>query len=102
MGLVVKIHQRNGRTVVAVCDSDIIDNLFEEGNMQLDLTKDFYKGDVLEDVQVIGDIIRNADCVNIVGDKAIKLALNEGIIDTDHVKKISGIPHAQVVIIHDA
>jgi len=102
MGLVVKIHQPDDRTVVAVCDSDLIDSVFEEGNMQLDLTKDFYKGDLLEDAQIIGDIIRNADCVNIVGDRSVKLALNEGVIEEEHVKKIGGVPHAQVVIIHDA
>ncbi|MBW3018604.1 DUF424 family protein [Candidatus Woesearchaeota archaeon] len=102
MRLVVKIHHKDGRTVVAVCDSDLIDSVFEEGNTQLDLTKDFYKGDVYEDAQAIGDIIRNADCVNIVGEKAVKLALNEGVLEEGHIKTIGGIPHAQVVIIHEA
>ncbi len=98
--MIVKIHKRENRTVVAVCDSDLVGRKFEEGERQLDLTGDFYKGEERDDKEV-GDIIRNADIVNLVGPNAVKIGLQEEVITQDHVITIAGIPHAQAVISHD-
>ena len=86
--------------VAAVCDSDLLGKKFEEDNKQLDLTSDFYKGEETDDMTV-GDTLRNADHANLVGEKAIKLGIQEGIIDESHVKKIADIPYAQAIIIHE-
>ena len=69
----------------------------EDGDLQLDLTSDFYKGDEKTDEE-IGDLLRNAHCINIVGEKSVALAIKEGIIDDSGVKKISGIPYVQGVV----
>ena len=43
--MIVKIHKMpDGRSVIAVCDSNLLGKKFEEKNLQLDLTADFYKG----------------------------------------------------------
>ena len=43
--MIVKIHKRDDRTILAVCDSDLIGRTFTEGERQLDLSSDFYKGE---------------------------------------------------------
>ena len=101
MKLVVKVHHKDERTVVAVCDSNILGKLFEEGDLQLDLRSEFFNGDIYDDMLVVGDLLRNADSVNIVGDESVKLGLYEGVIDPDHVKVVQGVPHAQAVILHE-
>jgi len=88
------------KTVVAVCDDDLLGKKFEEGELQLDLTSDFYKGEKMDEKD-IGDLLRNADAVNLVGEKSVKLGLNEGIIEKDHILKIDDIPNAQAVIVHE-
>ena len=98
--MIVKVHKRADRTVVAVCDSDLIGRKFSEGDRQLDLSSDFYKGEEMDDSEA-GDLIRNADIINLVGQGAVKLGLQEEVITQDHVITISGIPHAQAVITHD-
>ncbi|MEM4247108.1 MAG: DUF424 family protein [Candidatus Woesearchaeota archaeon] len=98
--MIVKVHKRESRTVVAVCDSDLLGRKFEENGRQLDLTSDFYKGEERDEKEV-GDIIRNADIVNLVGQNAVKLGLQEEVITQDHVITIAGIPHAQAVITHE-
>lgn len=95
--MIVKIHKREDRTVVAVCDSDLVGRKFEEGDKQLDLTSDFYKGEERDDKEV-GDIIRNADILNLVGENSVKLGLQEEVITKDHIITIAGIPHAQAII----
>ncbi len=98
--MIVKIHKREDRTIVAVCDSDLVGRKFTDGDRQLDLTGEFYKGDERDDKEV-GDLVRNADIVNLVGQKAVALGLQEEVITQDHVITIAGIPHAQAVVVHD-
>ena len=93
----VKIHKRDGSIIAAVCDSELVGKKFEEGNLQLDLTGDFYKGEEKNE-QEAGDIIRNAGHVNLVGEKSVKLGIQEGIIDEQNVKTVQGIPHAQAAV----
>lgn len=100
MSLLVKIHKKDDRTVVAVCDENLRGQTFEENNKQLDLTNDFYDGEKRE-TQEIGDLIRNADAVNLVGEEAVQLGMEEGVIDPDNVLTIGGVPHAQAVLMHD-
>ncbi len=100
MSMLVKIHRKESRTIVAVCDKQLLGQLLEENGKQLDLRGDFYKGDE-RDTEEIGDIIRNADGVNLVGEEAVALGLQEGVIEKEHVMKVKGIPHAQAVLIHE-
>ena len=95
--MLVKIHKRNDRTIVAVCDENLIGQKFEESGKQLDLTGDFYNGDARSAIEA-GDLIRNAYGINIVGEKSVKLAIDEGIIVEDVVKNISNIPYYQGTI----
>ncbi len=98
--MLVKLHKKESRTIISVCDKELLGQLFEENGKQLDLRGDFYKGEE-RDVQEIGDLMRNADGINLVGDKSITLGIQEGVIDTEQVMKVKGIPHAQAALIHN-
>jgi len=99
--MIVKVHKKDGRTMVAVCDDELLGKKFEQGNKQLDLTSDFYKGDQYTDKQLVGDMIRNADVINLVGTISVSLGIEEGLIEKENVINIDGIPHAQAVIEHE-
>ncbi|MBS3125711.1 DUF424 family protein, partial [Candidatus Woesearchaeota archaeon] len=71
MSLLVKIHKKDHRTIIAVCDNNLVGKLVQEKNRQLDLRGEFYKGEARSDEE-IGDLMRNADGVNLVGPKSIK------------------------------
>jgi len=99
--MIAKAHKNpDGKIVVAVCDSELLGKKYEEDQKQLDLTSDFYKGEQNQD-SAIGDLMRNAEAVNLVGEKSVKLAVQEGVIDEEHVKTIAGIPYAQAAIIRE-
>lgn len=100
MSVTVKIHKKDDRTVIAVCDTTLLGTKIEENDLVLDLTSDFYKGEEHDDTTA-GDLIRNADAVNLVGPTAIRLGIEEGIIEESNVKKVKGVPYAQAVIVHD-
>lgn len=54
------------------------------------------------DATEAGDLIRNADIVNLVGNESVELGIKEGVIDREHVKSINKIPHAQAIILHES
>lgn len=96
----IKIH-KSYRDVVAVCDSEILGKYFEEGTNQLDIKESFYKGDELSEKEAlkrIKDMAKEDATFNLVGKKAIELALKASIIEEQGIKKISGIPYALVLM----
>ena len=95
----VRIHKRDGKTIAAVCDTGLLGKKFEEGELQLDLTGDFYKGEEKNSSDA-GELIRTSDHVNLVGKDSVNLGIQEGIVDEQNVKTIDGIPYAQVVVVN--
>ncbi len=98
--MIVKIHKRDGKTLVAVCDDSLLGKTFEENGKQIDLSGDFYKGDIRSNLET-GDLIRNADMVNLVGEESIKIGIEEGVIEESQIIHVQGIPHAQAIIVHE-
>ncbi|HME86958.1 MAG TPA: DUF424 family protein [Candidatus Nanoarchaeia archaeon] len=92
--MIVKIHESKQGDIVAVIDTDLLGKIIEDEDFQLDLTSNFYKGEERA-TDEIGDLMRNAHGINIVGEKTIALAIEEGLIDEDMVKRIGGIPYYQ-------
>ena len=90
----LKVHNAGlGRVIVAVCDTELIGKTFTEGDLQLTVSEKFYKGDDLEEDKVLV-IMKTAPNVNIVGKKAIKLALKARIIIEDNILTVEGVPYA--------
>lgn len=99
--MIVKIHRNErGAIILAVCDKLLIGQVFTEGEKQLTVDADFYGGEEVNEDEA-GDLMRNANIVNIIGQKAIALALREEIIDSENIKKIAGIPYSQVSLSYD-
>jgi len=99
--MLVKVHRnREGKVVVAICDKELIGKRLEDGKVQLDLSSDFYKGEERL-VSEIADLMRNANIINLVGEKSIRLALREELISKENVKYVCGIPHAQVILLQE-
>ena len=88
----LKIHNDG---IVSLCDKELIGKTFEEGDMQLNVSERFYNGKEASKEEIV-QALKGAKTINIVGEKSVALALEAGVITEDSVKKIKGIPHAQV------
>jgi len=89
------------RDVVTICDSELLGKKFEEGEFQLDIKEGFYKGDEMNEEQVL-DVIRKMigedATFNIVGKKSVTLAILSGIITREGIKTIQDIPFAMILM----
>jgi hypothetical protein len=98
--MLVKIH-RSYRLVVGICDKELLGRKFEEGRKVLEVSENFYNGEEMNEEEVsakMADLAKEDATFNIVGEKSISLALDCGIISSDGVKKIRGIPFALVLL----
>ena len=98
--MIVRIHERNNKILVSICDPELIGKIFSEGEKQIDLTADFYKGDKKTEEEA-GDLLRNADYVNLVGKKAVALGIKEEVVEEGNILTIQDIPHAQATILRE-
>lgn len=98
--MLVKIH-KSYRNTVAICDSDLLEKSFEEDNKQLKITKNFFEGEEKTDKEVLEIMQQGSEedyTFNIVGKKAINLAIKAGLIKQEGIQYIQGIPTALVLL----
>ncbi len=82
--------------LVAVCDSDVLGETFEEGEFSLTVTEEFYGGEEADEETVIDSLAR-ADIANIVGTQAVGLAVEAELIDEANVLEVGETHHAQLL-----
>ena len=83
--------------LLVITDSDLVGKKFEEGNLQLDLTKGFYEGSEKSKEEIKG-IIHKARDLHFTGKEAIAVGLELNLIDPDKILYVDSIPHAEVVL----
>ena len=94
--ILVKVHKKQDSKILSLCDDDLINKKFEEVDLQLDLTSDFYKGDKMAKDEV-RKILLNYRIINAVGQRSVNLLLEFNLIDVDRILYVQNIPHAECV-----
>jgi len=98
--MLIKIH-KSYRQVVAICDSELIGQKIEEGKKQLDVRENFFKGDEIQEAELIEkmqDYAQDDSIFNIIGEKSVRCALKAGIISKEGILKVNGVPYALVLL----
>ena len=92
---------KSQRDIVSICDSSLIGKKFEEGKYQLDLKESFFL-DKEVDKKAAEDILIKMAIEDatfyIVGEEAVEVAINAGIIEESSVKHVQGIPFVLVLL----
>jgi hypothetical protein len=90
--------------LVSVCDVDCLGETYEGASgdgdgVSLAVTEEFYGGEDAEDVgpEAVVDSLRRATTANIVGDRAVGVAVDAGLIEEDRVLELDGTRHAQLL-----
>lgn len=94
--MILTERETNEGLLVAVCDRDVLGETFAEGEVSLTVTEEFYGGDPVDE-ETVAESLARADVANIVGVRAVELAVREGFVDEAHVLEIGEVRHAQVL-----
>ena len=94
--MLVKERETQEGLLVAVCDEDVLGESFESGEVSLTVTEEFYGGESVDEDAVVDSLAR-ASVANIVGTRAVELAVEEGFIDEANVLEVGSTLHAQLL-----
>lgn len=92
----IKIYRQGSDILIGACDTELIGKKFSEGKFQIDVSKEFYDGKQI-DAETLKKYLENATIANLVGKETVNCAIEIGLIDSDCILKIKGVPHAQMV-----
>jgi len=92
----LKIYRVNREVLVAICDRELLGNTFDEGKLCLEVNVDFF-GDKSTSSFELETALSEATIVNLVGERSVACAIQQGCVDGDNVLHIDGVPYAQMV-----
>ena len=95
MAIYSKEHKTVQGNVFAVCDKDIAGKTLKEGAMELFVSEKFYKEKEISEKE-LRKKLKTFDNINLVGNNAVKIAVEEKIVDEKSVLCIQGVAHAQI------
>ncbi len=93
----LKIYRQGREVLVAACDDHLLGKTFREGELRLHVKREFYDGSPVTREEFVAHL-RMATIGNFVGEETIAAALEEGFIEETGIVRISGVPHAQMVV----
>ena len=92
----VRIHKAADDIILAACDEEVLGKTFTGDEMRITVSERFYNGELVSEetfIQRMGSVT----IMNLVGERAIALAMEQGHVSEDGILEIGGVKHAQVV-----
>jgi len=93
MKVYLKIHIRDDWETIACCDEELLNQVFREGNLKIEISSQFYGGELVNLEDAV-EILKHASSFNIVGEKVIEQAIDCQLLPKEGVRFINGIPMA--------
>lgn len=84
-------------SLVIVTDKDLVGKKFEEGKLQLDLSKAFYLGEECTKEEV-KSLLKEAQHIHLTGKKSVALGVEMNLISKKKIICVLGIQHAEMVL----
>lgn len=89
------MHGSLGKEVLAVCDKELCGKTLNRPNAQFVVSESFYKGSEIS-VKDLKARLREFENINLVGNKAVAVALEEKLVSGENVVEIAGVKHVQI------
>ena len=90
------MHRSGRELVLAAADKELLDSTLKEGEIRLEVSCDFYKGQDADEEMLVNRL-GMCTVANLVGKETVEVAMKHGFVSGDCVIVIEGIPHAQMV-----
>jgi hypothetical protein len=88
-------HSREMGDMVAVCDSDLLNTTIAHGDLNVKISEQFY-GTTKASADEVREAFRQGDIINIMGERAVSVAIGMGLITRGDCIMIGTVPHAQI------
>lgn len=81
--------------VVAVCDRELLNTTITHGELSVRVSEGFY-GTALADEAAVSEALRTGANINLMGERAVAVAVKMGLITRADCIMIGDVPHAQI------
>ncbi len=82
--------------LLAACDKDILGKKFKKGEICLSVKKSFYQGETTDGKGLYVQITKST-IANLVGERTVNTAIENGFGMKEDVLWVEGVPHLQIV-----
>ncbi len=93
MKVYLKIHLKDEIETIACCDEKLLNQVFKEGNLRIEISNQFFGGKLINLEDAI-EILKEAPYFNIVGENITSKAIDYKILLKEGVRSINGVPMA--------
>ena len=91
--IIASFHKTGSEILLAACDAELHGKRLEEDEIILDLGSAFFDGNQVSEEEFLG-MLAQATSGNLVGRRAVNLAIKAECIHPDAVVEICSVPHA--------
>jgi hypothetical protein len=92
----LKIHRSpQTRDIVAVCDGELINTIISDGDVEVHITEAFYGAHRASEDEV-REALKNAVNANIMGERAVAIAIELGLVSRAGCIMMGSVPHALI------
>ena len=92
----VRLHKGTDDMILAACDEDILGQTFSGDDMRITVSEKFYNGELVPEETFI-ERMKSVTIMNLVGERTVSIAIEQGHVSEDCILEIGGVKHAQVV-----
>ncbi len=85
--------------LLVITDTDLLGKKIEEGNVQFNLSAQFYEGEEMSKEEVV-ELLHNAKDIHATGKHSVGLLVERDIVQSSSILYVQGVPHAQAVRDH--
>jgi len=93
MKVYLKFHVFDETETIACCDEELLDQVFKEGNLKIEISNQFFGGELVN-LDTAISVLKRASFFNIVGERIIEKAIYCKIFSRNGVRLINGVPMA--------
>jgi hypothetical protein len=94
-GIVCKIHSSGQSEVLAVCDKELCGKTLKGPKADFIVSNGFFSGEEVS-LEELRTRLHEFESINIVGNRAVAIAIEEGVASEENVIDISGVKHVQI------
>jgi hypothetical protein len=92
-----RMHRMGGDMILAACDDELLGESLEGGGRRIEVTEEFYSGAAVSEEQ-LAEWMRSAGSMNLIGNRAVGVAVREGYASPDQAFEICGVKYLMVVM----
>ncbi len=81
--------------MVNICDEELVGRKITEGNLEINITKDYFGQEIVKENEV-AELLRTCAIANLVGKRTVDKAVTMKMASSLSIRTISGVPFLMI------